>query len=135
MKKGIDISSHNVEIDISKVKNEIDFIILRLGYGRERTQIDKRFYENYEKANSMRIPVGIYLYSYVCNKEHAIKEAKFVLDVIQDLKIEYPIFIDMEDADNYNIKKNVKYITCIDICESFCNTIEKAGYYVGIMLI
>lgn len=132
MKRGIDISSHNGEIDISKVKKEIDFMILRLGYGRERSQIDKRFYENYEKANSMSIPVGVYLYSYACNKSHAVEEAKLVLEIIKDLKIEYPIFIDMEDADNYKRKNNVEYITCIDICESFCNTIERAGYYVGI---
>ena len=30
--KGVDISQHNGKIDFNKVKNEVDFVILRLGW-------------------------------------------------------------------------------------------------------
>ena len=133
MKKGIDISSHNGEIDMKKVKDSgVEFIILRLGYGKNKSQIDKRFYENYKKAKDLKIPVGVYLYSYAYNRQDAISEAKLVIDEIKDLEIEYPIFLDMEDADNYKLKHFVTNQTCIEICETFCNRIEEAGYYVGI---
>lgn len=133
MKQGIDISSHNGTIDMEKVKKSgIEFIILRMGYGKNSNQIDKRFYENYNKALEFQIPVGVYLYSYALNIESGLEEANFVLNVVKDLKLEYPIFIDMEDADGYKAKNNVSYSTCIDICEKFCDQIEKSGYYTGI---
>lgn len=68
MKKGIDISKHNGTINMQKVKDSgIEFIILQLGYGKNKSQIDERFYENYKKAIGLNIPVGVYLYSYALN--------------------------------------------------------------------
>lgn len=133
MKKGIDLSSHNGSINMSYVKSSgIEFIILRLGYRKNKNNIDKKFYENYNKAIQLGIPIGVYIYSYALNANDALKEAEFVINTVKDLKLEYPIFIDMEDADNYKVKNNVNYSTCIDICETFCNYIENHGYYVGI---
>lgn len=133
MIKGIDISSHNGSINMEKVKNSgIKFVILRIGYGKNQNQLDKNFKINYENAIQNNIPVGIYLYSYATNTDDAKKEAELVLNNIKKLKIEYPIFIDMEDADNYKANRNVSNETCIDICEKFCLEIENAGYYTGI---
>jgi len=54
MKKGIDISKHNGTINMQKVKDSgIEFIILQLGYGKNKSQIDERFYENYKKAREV----------------------------------------------------------------------------------
>ena len=33
--KGIDVSYHNGEIDFSKVKTQVDFVIMRAGYGNK----------------------------------------------------------------------------------------------------
>lgn len=133
LKKGIDISEYNGDIDMKKVKESgVDFIILRLGYGKNKSQIDKKFHENYKKAKEVGIPIGVYLYSYACNCQDAIKEANLVIEEIRDLEIEYPIFLDMEDADSYKLKNFVTNQMCIDICETFCKKIEEAGYYVGI---
>lgn len=133
VQKGIDISSHNEEVDMEKVKKSgVEFVIIRLGYGKNQKQIDKRFVENYNNAIKADIPVGVYLYSYAIDAEDAKKEAELVLKNIKNLKIEYPIFLDMEDADNYKAKRNIENDTLIDICENFCNAIEEAGYYVGI---
>ena len=132
-KKGIDISSHNGAVDMSKIKESgIEFVIIRLGYGKNENQIDKKFRENYKNAKNAGIPIGVYLYSYAINCEDAKKEAELVLSSIKNLIIEYPIFLDMEDADNYKATRNVSNSTLIDICETFCTEIENAGYYVGI---
>ncbi len=131
--KGIDISSHNGEVDMEKVKKSgIEFVIIRLGYGKNQNQIDKRFMENYNNAIKVNIPVGIYLYSYALGCADAKKEAELVINFIKNFKIEYPIFLDMEDTDNYKSKRNVGNDTLVDICETFCNAIEDAGYYAGI---
>lgn len=133
MIKGIDVSENNGDIDMSAIKEAgIDFVIIRIGYGKNQSQIDKKFKVNYENAIKNNIPVGIYLYSYATNIVDAEKEAKLVLNNIKGIKIEYPIFIDMEDADDYKAKRNVSNETCIDICEKFCLEIENAGYYAGI---
>ena len=133
MIKGIDISSYNGDVNMEKIKNAgIEFVILRIGYGKNQNQIDKKFKTNYENAIKNNIPIGIYLYSYATNTEDAEKEANLVLDNISKLKIEYPIFIDMEDSDGYKEKHKVNYNTCINICEKFCSIVENAGYYAGI---
>lgn len=133
MIKGIDISEHNGNVDMQKIKEDgIEFVILRIGYGKHQNQIDDTFKVNYESAIKNDIPVGIYLYSYATNIDDAKSEAQLVLNNIKGLKIEYPIFIDMEDIDDYKKERNVSDETCIDICETFCTEIENAGYYAGI---
>lgn len=134
MKKGIDISKHNGIINMQKVKDSgVEFIILQLGYGKNKSQIDEKFYENYKKATELDIPVGVYLYSYALNCNDALQEAKLVIEEIKNLKIEYPIFFDMEDADGYKARNGMpNNQTLVDICETFCTYIENAGYYVGI---
>lgn len=133
MKRGIDLSYHNGIVNMSAVKESgIEFVILRIGYRKKERHIDNKFYENYNNALNIGIPIGVYIYSYALNKNDAIEEANFVLEVVRDLKLEYPIFIDMEDADGYKRKNGISYETCIDICETFCSNIEDAGYYVGI---
>lgn len=133
MRKGIDISAYNGTINMKKIKESgIEFVILKLGHGKYKSQIDSKFYENYYKALELNIPVGIYLYSYALDCNDALQEAKLVIDEIKNLKIEYPVFLDMEDTDGYKARNNVKDSTCIDICETFCKYIEEQGYYVGI---
>ena len=86
MKKGIDISKHNGTINMQKVKDSgIEFIILQLGYGKNKSQIDERFYENYKKAIGLNIPVGVYLYSYALNCNDVLQEAKLVIEEIKKI--------------------------------------------------
>lgn len=131
MDKGIDISVHNGIVDMKKVKDDgIDFVIIRLGYGINN--LDKRFFENYKNARNNKIKTGVYFYSYACNENEARKEAVFVIKIIKNLKLDLPVFFDMEDADGYKRKRNVDDKMCIKICETFCHEIENAGYSVGI---
>lgn len=127
MKKfGIDISKHNGKVDFNEVKKVVDFVMIREGYGKkDPNQIDKRFKENINGAKSVGIPVGVYHYSYAQSVEEAKNEANFCLENIKGYKLEYPVVFDIEDSSQITLSKRV----LTDICNAFCEEIEKAGYY------
>ena len=96
-KKIIDISSYQGVIDFTKVKEEVDGVILRIGFGY-KTQ-DSKLEEYIKQIKELKIPYGIYLYSYAENKEEAIREAKFTKELIKkyDLKPKLGIYYDIEE--------------------------------------
>ena len=123
---GIDVSKYQGTIDWSKV--ETDFAILRAGFGRYANQKDSQFERNYAGAKLAGIPVGAYWYSYAQTTEEAREEAKACLQVLKEKRFEYPIYIDIEDStQGYSSKAALTAI-----CEAFCDTLEKAGYFAGV---
>lgn len=124
-KHGIDVSKWQGTIDWNTTKKFIDFAMIRAGYGREITQMDKCFLYNVKHAQANGVPIGAYWYSYAKSAEEAIKEANACLTTIKGFKFEYPIVFDIEDSSQLSLSKRLK----TDICKAFCNTIEKAGYY------
>ena len=133
--KGIDISSHN-SITWSKVNpKEIDFVMIRAGYGFKTE--DKSFRTNIENAIRLGLHIGIYWFSYAGTVEQAIEEAKGCLNIIGQFRkyIDFPIFFDWEyDSYNYVVKTYkitpTKQIVS-DMAIAFMDTIKKAGYKVG----
>ena len=131
-KRGIDISSHQGNIDLSLLKSQIDFVIIRVGYGTKGT-IDEKFTRNAALCKSLGIPMGFYWYSYALDVAGARKEAEAFLNAIEPYTPEYGCWFDMEDADGYKKKNGMpSNDTLKDICYSFCEIIENAGYYSGI---
>ena len=97
--KGIDISTYNGNIDFSKVKQEVDYVILRLGWigNKNNHTLDEKFNIYYKECKKYQIPIGLYVYNY-CNNETSAKEgANWTLEKIKDKYFELPIYIDMED--------------------------------------
>lgn len=132
MLKGIDVSEHQGRIDWEKVKDHIDFAILRAGYGRNN--IDKQFVRNIKECNRLGIPVGVYWFSYAYTVEMAKQEAKYVLEAINPYKVEYPVFFDLEYGTlNYARKNgvNISKRLATDMVKAFCNEIEGARYWAG----
>lgn len=123
---GIDLSKHQGKIDWSKVKT--DFAILRAGFGRYANQKDPQFERNYAGAKMAGIPVGAYWYSYALSVKEAREEAKACLEVLKWKQFEFPIYFDIEDCSQLVLDKSV--LTAI--CEAFCDTLEKAGYFAGV---
>lgn len=131
-KIGIDISAHNGDIDLNALKNQIDFVIIRVGYGTKGT-IDKKFKRNISLCEELGIPYGFYWYSYALNIEGAEKEADAFLNAIAPYHPQYGCWFDMEDADGYKKKNGMpSNDTLKEICYKFCEIVENAGYYVGI---
>ena len=128
--KGIDVSEHNGVIDWTQVKNsDVDYAILRIGYGNNETWQDDRYWKrNADACTALGIPFGVYIYSYAQNVEEAKSEAEHVLRQIRGYKLAYPVYLDMEDNSTVKLgkeglKKNA---------ETFADIILNAGYEVGV---
>ncbi len=125
---GIDVSQYQGTIDWEKVKPHIDFVIIRCGYGQDIvSQDDAMFKRNADECTRLGIPFGVYLYSYASNEKEAISEAKHVLRLVKDYKMEYPVYYDLEDPkvgrlSNDQIARNAK---------AFADELEANNYYVG----
>ena len=126
--KGIDISYHNGEIDFSKIKSKIDFIIMRAGYGKKIDSKEIKFDIYYEEAKKDNIPIGTYLYCYALTPEESLLEAKAFLKKVNGKKFEFPVYYDVEEKSILNTgSKNVEALI-----NTFCEELEKNGYYCGL---
>lgn len=126
--KGIDVSKWQANIDYAKAKKEIDFVIIRCGHGAGK--VDRYFMQNYHNAKSENIPVGAYWYSTALTKSQAKLEAKAFLKAVSGLTFEFPLYVDIEEPEQF--KKGKKFVN--DIIRVFCDTLEDAGYYAGVYM-
>ena len=126
---GIDISYHDGEIDFSKVKQQVDFIIMRAGYGNKTADSKEiKFDIYYEAAKKNNIPIGAYWYCYAKTPEEALKEAQAFLIRVKGKKFEFPIYYDVEEQNILKTgKENVN-----TIIKTFCEELEKNDYYCGL---
>lgn len=128
MLKGIDISVWQGRIDWSEVAKDenVEFAILRAGYGKLVSQKDTRFEEYYAGCKRYNIPVGAYWFSYATTKDEAIQEAKACIECIKGKQFEYPILFDIEHS------SQTSKAVADAIIPAFCDTLKAAGYYVGV---
>ena len=130
--RGIDISDYQGNIDLEALKNEIDFVIIRVGYGT-KGKIDSKFKRNADLCEELGIPYGFYWYSYALDLDGAEKEADAFISAIEPYNPTMGCWFDMEDADGYKKKNGMPSNQELqDICYRFCEKVEDAGYYTGI---
>ena len=127
--KGIDVSYHNGEIDFYKVKSQIDFVIMRAGYGNKTIDSKEvKFDIYYEEAKKNKIPVGTYWYCYASTPEEALVEAKTFLNKVKGKKFEFPVYYDVEEKSILDTgSENVNALV-----NTFCGELEKNNYYCGL---
>lgn len=129
MIKGIDVSHWNGAIDFDKVKaSGSEFVIIKAGGSDKGFYTDPMFITNYNKAKAAGLFVGAY---YFAGKNFRGVEAGFAdaqrfIKILDGLKFEYPVFLDIEAQEN----RYKEQIT--DAATAFCNMLESAGYFVGI---
>ncbi len=133
--KGIDVSSFQGDIDWDKVKESgIEFVMIRCGYrnlSNDELHEDSKFRYNIEEANRVGIKAGVYFYSTAINQKEALEEATYVLNLIKDYDVTFPVAYDFElfnqkrtiGVDDSILNENAKY---------FLDYIEDHGY-VGMM--
>lgn len=133
MLKGIDVSSHNGNIDWGKVKSQIDFAIIRLGYGDNiERQDDSYFIKNVNGCINNNIPFGVYIYSYAKNLggsesiQSEVDHTKRMLSKIS--KKPFCVYIDMEDASTEKLGKTL----LTNFALEYCKQIKNAGYRAGV---
>lgn len=131
MVKGIDVSGTQKDINWKEVKKDgIKFAILKIGniYDAESNYVDSKFERNYEKCLENNISVGIYVYNYCNEIDTVIQGAEWIIEKLRNRKLQFPIYIDMEDKTL--IKEGRKKLT--DISIKFMEAIQENGYKAGV---
>ena len=133
MLKGIDVSSHNGEINWGLVKSQIDFAIIRLGYGDNvERQDDSYFVKNVNGCINNNIPFGVYIYSYALNLggsesiQSEVEHTKKMLSKISQKP--FCVYIDMEDDSTIKLGKTM----LTNFALEYCKQITQAGYKAGV---
>ena len=94
-RKVIDVSHHQGKIDWAKVKAaRIDGVIIRVADGTK--VMDRQCDRNIKECERLGIPFGLYIYSRAKTKKQARKEANIILKKAKGHKIQYPLYIDLE---------------------------------------
>ncbi|MGN0479225.1 MAG: glycoside hydrolase family 25 protein [Hominenteromicrobium sp.] len=134
---GIDVSDYQGDIDWQTVKESgIDFAMIRIGYrGATRGKLneDSKFQQNYEGAKAAGVQIGVYFFSQAVSVSEAEEEAGFVLQLLQDKELSYPVVFDWEVADvdgSRSASATGEQIT--SYASAFCKKISKAGYTAGV---
>lgn len=98
--QGVDVSRYQGQIDWRKVKaaGQQYAIIRAVSSSKTGPYIDPFFQEHIQQAQAAGLRVGAYYYTYALNEQQAIAELELVLEALQGLKLEYPVFVDMEDS-------------------------------------
>lgn len=131
MFNGIDVSKWQGDIDWQKVRKAgVQFAMLRDGFGRYAGQADETFEKNYQNAKAAGLFVGAYHYSYAKNVQQARAEAEYCLSLLKGKVFDFPICYDVEDETQKSLTKD----EISDIVSAFCETLEKAGYYVSVYM-
>lgn len=125
--KGIDVSRWNGKINWKTVADYgMGFVILRIT--EKGNIVDSTFEYNYKECVQNKIPVGVYKYSYATSLSQIKEEANIVIKTLNKRKLEYPVFLDLEDKCQENISKDVM----MQMINAFRDTVIKAGYKFGI---
>ena len=131
--RGIDISRTQGSIDFYKVKSDgIDFVMIRAGLrGSVEGKIleDDYFKTNISNALKAGLQVGVYFYSQAINAEEAAEEADYVLKLIENYDVTYPVAIDLEQTTSSDSRTSkLTRMNYSEISAAFCNKVSEAGY-------
>lgn len=132
-KFGIDVSSHQGDIDWEAVKADgVEFAFVRAvyrGYGTGKLVVDEKCIENIEGAQAAGIDVGVYVFSQAINQAEVLEEAGTVLDMLDGYELQLPIVFDVEkvsDSEARTHALSVEERTNLTI--AFLNAVESAGF-------
>lgn len=137
MLKGADVSTWQRNIDYTKAKNDISFIIPRTGFAQTT---DNTFRQNVANATAAGVAIpAVYHFSYALSTTDAEAEARYAVSECQitGLPKSTIIFFDLEyDSVNYAKKKGITLgkALCDQFSNAFCQQVIKMGYRTGIYL-
>ncbi len=133
---GCDLSYHNQHVNFDELAlSGCEFVMLRCGfrgYSEGGLVRDEKFSEYASEAQRVGLKVGVYFFTQALTVEEAEEEAEYVLDIIEDYEISYPVAFDTEYIDDESARTNTVEITDeqrSDICKAFCEKIKENGYY------
>ena len=97
---GIDVSRYQGSVNWSQVAAAgKQFAIVRVGSSNSGgLYVDPYFLQNVTGAHSAGLRVGAYYYTYARTRAAVASELTTFLNVMEGIKLEYPVFVDVEDA-------------------------------------
>lgn len=131
--RGVDVSSHQKDIDWSRVAmSGMDFAMIRAGYrGYTVGSLNKDAYfdQNIQGALANGLRVGVYFYSQAVTPAEAEEEARFLLSLIGGYPITYPVVFDWEVPAAEDARtRYVDGATATACARAFCQVVQAAGY-------
>lgn len=136
MKKGIDISYYQGDIDFNLLKkNGVEFVIIREGY---RNTVDPKFFGYVNQAIAAKLPIlGVYHFSYALNAAEAKEEAKFCISNMKKAGLgkDVMVFYDFEyDTVTKAAQKGVTLgvSECNNHTIAFCEEVKALGFVPGV---
>lgn len=96
---GVDASRYQKNINWKTVaQSGKQFAILRIGSSSSKgIYVDPDFLKNVTGAHAAGLKVGAYYYTYARSKAQVAMELDTFLSVLESLRLEYPVFVDVED--------------------------------------
>ena len=141
MKKIIDISQFQSNVNYAAAAKEIDGAIIRIGYrgwGAAGTLCKDSQFENHVRGMEQnKKPFGFYFFTQAKNKKEAIEEANYACEIIKNHKPTYPIYIDIEESSAPNHTGRADSNTSSDwtnVAVAFCERIKELGYIPGVYM-
>ena len=135
-KNGIDVSSHQGNIDWTSVKAAgINFAIIRVGYRGSQTGAlveDSCFKKNIQGATANGINVGVYFFTQATTEAEAVEEASMALTLCSGYNLSYPIFVDTENGSGAARANGLDKGTRTACVAAFCKTIANGGRKAGV---
>lgn len=130
--KGIDVSFWQGTIDWETVKGNIDFAVVRAGYGKN---VDSQAKRNIAECERLNIPYAIYWFSYATCNQDAENEAKKAVEFLNGKEC-VSVFYDWEYDSEANFVKatRIKFqrYHAASYADVFCHEVEKSGYRAGV---
>ena len=130
--KGIDISSHQGDIDFQKVKAAgYSYVIIKAGQGlRQMDTFRKKYLPAVLAAG---LDWGAYWWSDAVTVPEAKQEAQAFLKALNGLKPTYPVYMDQEyesPSGKWGAAKNKQLRTAM--VKAFLDVLQNAGYYAAL---
>lgn len=131
---GVKLSAENGSIDWVKLKKSgIKFAMIKAaesGTDPETPELDSAFIENLEAAKKNELGFGLYWHSKALTVGDIEKEAETFIQLMSEIKPNYPVYLDMTDAVYQSSSVTSDEMTLL--ADTFCTKLEEAKYHVGI---
>ncbi len=99
----IDVSAHNGVINWPRVKaSGVDGVVIRVGYGDDVSQQDKRFTANIEGARAAGLKAAVYWFHYADSVMDALKEWECCRQIILPYRGQIAFVVSDYEYDSYN---------------------------------
>ncbi len=123
---GVDLSSHNGDVDFVELAKKVDYVILRVA--TSNLSVDTRFEEYYAAAKAAGLDVGCYYASYAVNEKEMAADIQKLQQLIAGKTFEYPIYLDIEKEEQRNIGKELM----TNMITTYMESMIDAGWFPGL---